>query len=40
MISFIVIPWILAKLSAPTWIWIVWASGLIVKVACALIDDK
>lgn len=40
MISFIVVPWILAELSAPTWIWIVWASGLTIKVAYALINDK
>ena len=40
MISFIVIPWILAELSAPAWIWIVWAFGLAIKVAYALTDNK
>ena len=40
MISFIVIPWILAQLGAPAWVWIVWAFGLTIKVAYALINDK
>ena len=40
MISFIVIPWILAQLSAPACVWIVWAFGLTIKVAYALINDK
>lgn len=39
MISFVIIPWILATLNAPAWIWIVWAFGLVIKVVYTL-DNK
>lgn len=40
MISFVIIPWILAQLNAPAWVWIVWAFGLTIKVAYTLINEN
>ena len=40
MINFVVIPWILAQLSAPVWVWIVWATGLSIKVAWSFVDKE
>ena len=34
----IIIPWILATLNAPVWIWICWGVCLAAKIASAFID--
>ena len=36
MLVYIILFWVLQRLSAPTWCWIVWWAAVIIKIAIAI----